>query len=266
MRWTTVNRVRAPVLTLVVTAHHTRYLAEAMTSVAAQTCTAFDLVCCADTTGAPGVVEICRALLPYIRCRQARLVEVAGGSAGRVRNAGFAAARTHWVAYLDGDDLLHPNSLTRLLQAITRRDADIISTGMNRIRADGEPEPWPESLTYRPPRWIYHTDPDTVGHPTFFNQLLAIRRELWAAHPFDETTNGEDIDFMLHQLLAGRFRKLPEALYGYRDTPDSFSKKEFPHGDICTSRYREGYYARLFAQRYRPELAGNFTDATEPNR
>ena len=255
-----------PLLTLVVTAHHTRYLTEAMTSVIAQTLDDFDFVCCADTTGEPGVAELFRDLLPYVRCRTARVLEVAGGSAGRVRNAGFAAARTPWLTYLDGDDVLHPDALARLSHVADGREVDIVSTGMTRITASGRPEPWPQSLTYRPPRWIYRIDPDTVGHPTFFNQLLAIRRELWSAHPFDETTNGEDIDFMLHQLLAGRFRKLPAALYGYRDTAGSFSKQEFTGGDVCTNRYHQGYYARLFAQRYRPELADNFSDEAEPAR
>jgi succinoglycan biosynthesis protein ExoO len=237
-----------------------------MTSVAAQTCAEFDLVCCADVAGAPGVVDVYRNLLPYMRCQDQQLLDVTGGTAGRVRNAGFAAARTPWIAYLDGDDLLHPAAIAQLVQAIGHDDADIVSTGMTRITSSGQPEPWLESLTYRPPRWIYRIDPDMVNHPTFFNQLLAIRRELWVAHPFNETTNGEDIDFMLHQLLAGRFRKLPEALYCYRDTADSFSKREFTAGDVCTNRYRERYYARLFDQRYRPELAANFTDATEPTR
>lgn len=256
----------SPPLTLVVTAHRTRYLTEAMTSVIAQTWGDFDLVCCADTTGSPGITELYRDLMPYVRCRTARVLEVSGGSAGRVRNAGFTAARTQWVAYQDGDDVLHPAALARLARVMDRGDADIISTGMTRITANGCPKPWPRSLTYRPPRWIYHTDPDTVGHSTFFNQLLAIRRELWAAYPFHEITNGEDIDFMLHQLLAGRFRKLPDALYGYRDTADSFSKREWAGGDICTNRYRQGYYARLFAQRYRPEVAANFSDEPEPDR
>lgn len=262
-----------PPLTLVVTAHRTTYLMEAVTSVAAQTCADFDLVCCADLTGSADVMNVFTALVPYVRCRDAQVMSVEGGTAGRVRNAGFAAARTPWIAYLDGDDLLHPAAVARLVQTIAdggnHRDgtgADIISTGMIRITATGRPEPWPESLHYRPPTWIYHTDPDSVNHPTFINQLLAIRRDLWAAHPFEESTNGEDIDFMLHQLLAGRFRKLPEALYGYRDTPGSFSKQEFPGDDVCTNRYRDGYYARLFTQRYRPEIAANFADGRQASR
>ncbi len=247
-----------PVVTLVVTAHHLRYLTESLISVAAQTTSHFDLVCCADATGDPQVPSLLEAYLPFAASRSARLLRVDGGTAGRVRNAGFAAAHTEWVAYLDGDDILRPDAMAIVLAAINDADADIISTGMTRILADGAPERWAASESYRPPTWIYDTDPDSVGHPTFFNQFLAIRRSLWAQHPFDETTNGEDIDFMLHQLLAGRFRKLPDPVYGYRDTVGSFSTRKFDGGDICTARYRSGYYRELFERRYTDAVAGNF--------
>jgi glycosyltransferase involved in cell wall biosynthesis len=252
-------------LTLVVTAHSPCYLTEALTSVAAQSAEDFDLVCCADSAAPADVLRLFKEYLPYIRCRGAQVLTVTGGTAGRVRNAGFAAARTGWVAYLDGDDVLRPDAVAVMLSAIGDADADILSTGMTRIGQDGKPESWPASESYLPPRWIYRIDPDTVGHPTFFNQFLAIRRDLWTAHPFHEATNGEDIDFMLHQLLSGKFRKLAAPVYGYRDTPGSFSKREYEGGDICTVRYQSGYYRRLFERRYVPALAGNFSDAPEPS-
>lgn len=254
-----------PALTLVVTAHHPRYLTEALTSVAAQSTASFDLVCCADSAAPADVLRLFEEYLPYIRCHDRRVLSVKGGTAGRVRNAGFAAARTGWISYLDGDDVLRPDAVEILLSAITDMNADILSTGMTRITQNGKPERWPASECYRPPRWIYWIDPDTVGHPTFFNQFLAIRRELWAARPFHEGTNGEDIDFMLHQLLSGKFRKLAAPAYGYRDTPGSFSKRDYEGGDICTVRYQAGYYRRLFERYYIPALAGNFSDAPEPS-
>ncbi len=254
----------ATTVTLVVTANHARYLTEALISIAAQTTMDFELVCCVDKAAGDGVNGLFGTYVPFIRCRHKQLLTVDGGTAGRVRNAGFAAAGTEWVAYLDGDDLLRPDAVALVLRAIADEDADIISTGMTRIGLDGAPKRWSASEIYRPPKWIYETDPDSVGHATFFNQFLAIRRALWSAYPFDETTNGEDIDFMLHQLLSGRFRKIPEPVYLYRDTANSFSKREFEGGDVCTLRYRSGYYRELFRRRYTPELAGNFSDDPEP--
>jgi glycosyltransferase involved in cell wall biosynthesis len=253
-----------PVVTLVVTAHHQRYLAEALISVAAQTSDGFDLVGVIDVCGDPGLPEAFAAFLPFIRCRRREQIVISAGTAGRARNAGFAAASTPWVAYLDGDDILRPDAIAQMLRAIAADQADILSSGLVRIAQDGAVTPVPQSLTYRPPRWIYELDPDQVDHATYFNQFLAIRRALWAAYPFEETTNGEDIDFMLHQLLAGRFGKVPLPLYGYRDTPASFSKREFEGADVCTRRYRDGYYATLFQARYGPAVAANFSALPRP--
>lgn len=256
------DRRRSSRLTLVVTAHHTRFLTEALVSVAAQTSTGFRVICCADTTGESQVAETFEQWVPLLHPSPVELLAVAAGTAGAIRNAGFAAARTPWVAYLDGDDLLRPDALERMLEAAdAHAEAGLLSSGMARIHVEGAVEHLPASLTYQPPRWLYETDPDLVGHATFFNQLLMMRRELWAAHPFDASTNGEDIDFMLHQLLCAPFRKVAHALYYYRDVPGSFSKRSYPGGDLCTRRYRNGYYARLFATAFDPALAGNFREA-----
>lgn len=248
--------------TLVVTANHCRYLVEALTSVVAQTTREFDTILCADGTGDPQVTQLFADFLPFIP--GATIVEVDGGTAGKVRNTGFAAATTPWVLYLDGDDVLRPDAMATMLTAIDESGADMISSGMYRIRQDGLYAPEPGSLAYYPPLWIYQTDPELYSIWTYFNQLLAIRVKLWHTYPFDESANGEDVDFMLHQLLAGRFVKVPEALYGYRDTPDSFSKKVYPAKDLCTRRYEEGYYAELFSRRFSPDVAANFLDVPGP--
>lgn len=254
-------------LTLVVTAHHRRFLTEALVSVAAQSTTDFAVVCCADSTGEPGVRELFEAFAPLLAPRPVEVLSVAGGTAGAVRNAGFAASSTPWVAYLDGDDLLRPDALARMLQAVELHpDAGLLSSGMARIHADGTVQTLLDSLIYRPPRWLYDTDPELVGHATFFNQLLVIRRELWESHPFDETTNGEDIDFMLHQLLRSPFRKVPQALYYHRDLPGSFSKRMYPSADLCTRRYREGYYAGLLAAASDPKGFGNLDHSIQNPR
>jgi cellulose synthase/poly-beta-1,6-N-acetylglucosamine synthase-like glycosyltransferase len=248
--------------TLVVTANHCRYLIEALTSVIAQTTHEFDTILCADSTGDPRVAEIFTEFLSYLP--DAVMIEVVGGTAGKVRNGGFGAACTPWVLYLDGDDVLRPDAMATMLAAIAETSADMISSGMYRIRSDGLCVSEPDSLTYYPPRWIYQTDPELHQIWTYFNQFLAIRTELWRAYPFDESANGEDVDFMLHQLLAGRFVKVPAAVYGYRDTPNSFSKRVFPEEDLCTRRYKEGYYAELFARKFSPAVAANFRAVPGP--
>lgn len=247
-----------PTVTLCVTAHETKYLTECLLSVAAQKVGSYEVILCSDSTGDPAVVRVFERIANTFDVRT-QIITVVGGSAGVVRNAAFQVASTPWVAYLDGDDVLMPNAMREVLLEIESDDADIISTGIFRIDRLGRPSEMEPSLTYKPPVWLYHTDPRTLGHWAFFNQFQAIRTSLWRQYPFTETpTNREDVDFMLHQLLAGRFSKIPLALYGYRQVPYSFSSRKYPEGDLCSLRYRDGYYTRLFYQRYTPSLSRNF--------
>ncbi len=134
----------------------------------------------------------------------------------------------------------------------------IFSSGMVRIHTDGLLENIEESLTYLPPLQIYEIDPDTVNQPTYFNQFQIIRKNDWKEYPFNETTNGEDIDYMLHHLLKGKFKKIPQYLYFYRFTPNSFSEKKYPQGDICTQRYQTKYYKNYYDKNYNSKFECNF--------
>ena len=248
-------------LTLVVTAFRCNFLTEAMISVAAQTRPDFELLCCADTHRDDSVAARFDELLEFVPAQRKRVIRIAGnGTAGFVRNRAFDQVRTPWIGYLDGDDYLHPRAMEAALDAIARHGEDtrLFSSGMARVDPQGIATVMEESLSYYPPDWIYVRDPDQHGHCTYFNQLQLIRREAWADYRYDESTNGEDIDFALHQLLLGRDRKISACLYYLRDTPDSFSKREFAGGDICTERYRSGYYERLWERLYSDQLAANF--------
>jgi len=219
----------------------------------------FDIVLCADSTGDPKVVHYFERFAPMLNAGSIQVIVTHGGTAGITRNAGFKLASTEWVSYLDGDDILLPEAIEEVIRCAASGHADIINTGLFRIGADGTPREMPESLTYKPPVWLYFVDPRTLGHWAFFNQLMAIKRELWRNYPFAELdTNREDVDFMLHQLLSGRVVRINKALYGYRELSDGFSSRRYEKGDICAARYDSGYYAQLFTERYRADLADNF--------
>ncbi|MFM7363346.1 MAG: glycosyltransferase [Cuspidothrix sp.] len=249
-------------LTIVITAHHARYLTEALLSVASQTSKLFNLVCCADVSYGLEAYKCFEEILPYIQCQKKLLLAIEGnGTAGFVRNIAFNNAETEWIGYLDGDDLLHidtVNYIKGILQDPYYSDIDIFSSGMVRIHTDGQLEPISDSLNYLPPLTIYENDPDTLKEPTYFNQFQIIRKNAWRAYKYDETTNGEDIDFMLHHLLMRHFKKIPKYLYYYRYTPNSFSSLSFTKGDICTQRYANGYYIRLFKEEFSSIFINNF--------
>ena len=96
------------------------YIAEALSSVVAQSYTDYEIVVVND--GSPDTPELERVLEPF-RSRIVYLVqENLGPSAAR--NAGIRAARADWVGFLDADDAWEPDFLESQM-AVLRQDSSI---------------------------------------------------------------------------------------------------------------------------------------------
>lgn len=256
------------ILTLLITAHRTNYLLEAMLSVAAQSCKEFHVICVADVSKEERVAGFFESFKSFVACKSFEVISVKGnGTAGYTRNFGFAHAQTEWVSYLDGDDVLMPDAIETVLAHIDSNPADIYSSGIVRIEQDGSQTLWEDSLDYYPPLKIYHEDPDSVNEPTYFNHFQTIRRSIWEQYPYNEETNGEDIDYMLHHLLNGSYFKITRYLYAYRDTPNSFANETRYIGcDICTLRYNSGYYQALLEKNSHNISLSNFKKVGHENQ
>lgn len=245
---------------LVLTAHRPNYLVEALISVAAQTDKDFEFILCLDTATNNALEKYCIPFFNQIKCTDKKIVSVKGnGTAGFIRNYAFKNTTSKWISYLDGDDMISPNAVEVMKQAILNNEGyDIFSSGMVRIFSNGKTELLKDSLTYYPPINIYDVDPEIIGQPTFFNQFQVMRKQVWESYQYDTSSNGEDIDFMLIHLLKWRFKKIPQYLYFYRDVNDSFSKITYETGDFTTKRYVSGYYHKYFSENYSDAFLGNF--------
>lgn len=249
------------------TAHRGGHLEDALESVLRQTVSTFDIILAADSFGEPEVLDIFGAFAAQLDPPRVTVLSERGGSAGPVRNAGMRAASTEWVTYLDGDDVLAPYAIATLLGAISDDNADILSTGLWHIGSEGTRLETPESLGYMPSLTLYTQDPEVHGVSAHLFQLFAIRRRLWARYPYySGGPGGDDLDFVLHQLLVGRFKKVPAYCYGHRRTLDGFSARGPRRAAMpgsctcpCSRRYADGYYARLLAAA-EDVPAGNFLD------
>jgi glycosyltransferase involved in cell wall biosynthesis len=254
-------------LSVVLTANRLVGLSSALTSVAEQTTDDFELICVADKLGDEGVAEFMEDSLGSLGMKVPhQVLEASGGSPGPVRNAGFEAAKGSYVAYLDGDDTLSLDAVEVMLSFIRRAERPaIFSSAMSRVDAKGGVTPLDHTLTYQPAPDLYSVDPETLGHGIAFLQLVTVAKENWGKYPF-RRGHGEDIDFMLHQLLLARYVKVPSYLYYYRDAGGSFSKRVDETEHIHESRLAAGYYEELFRHSDTYYRSVNFGSNTLPHR
>jgi glycosyltransferase involved in cell wall biosynthesis len=119
--------IETTISVIIATYDRARMLREAVESVLAQTFQPLEIILVPNGASAETkatVDDLCR------RHQLVRKVETARGLT-LARNAGLAAARGHWIAFLDDDDLWLPEKLATQIEAATTTGADVI--GYSRI-------------------------------------------------------------------------------------------------------------------------------------
>jgi hypothetical protein len=142
------------------------------------------------------------------------------------RNATLHTARTEWVAFLDDDDLLHPQHLQRLLEHQATTGADLVYPWFD-LQVNGQP-------SENRPVWITRadgtqTDPeganpdlDALDVANYIPVTLLVRRQLLEdvggfQPPFPGTDTCEDWGAWRALHAAGAtFAHLPERTWTWR--------------------------------------------------
>ena len=138
---------------------------------------------------------------------------------GAARNAAAAAARGQWLLFLDDDNVLFPDAVTRLVRAARFSGADCVPAASIRFFGEGDPR----------------TDPDSHGGPIRFlgaarawcrfanvvgDACALVRREVFEAlGGFTEAyrVGLDDLSFFNQVMQAGyRIEPLPDPVYYYR--------------------------------------------------
>ena len=208
------------------------YIASCLQSVQAQTFTDWEAVC-VDDGSADDSGEIIRAMAaddPRIRCiRQ----ENAGVSVAR--NTALAEAKGEYICFLDGDDLLHPQFLALLLEAIDGFDiacSDYCKTSVRDVDCPTYTLPERKALDFAA---FYHLKGDLDANmlsKAVWGKLF--RRQFALAFSFPAGIRySEDMHYIGKVLTQHpRIVYIDLPLYGYFERPDSACSAAFSPGQL----------------------------------
>lgn len=210
-----------------------RYLDEAVASVRAQTVAVAEILLIDDGAPAPGLSSVAQEL-------GVRYVHQEASGLSVARNTGAAAAHGDWIAYLDDDDVWHPERIAEQLRALEAApEAVAVSTGGWYMDAEGTPfgVGWGSPSATAAQMIAYEALPPRIT-------TLLIRRDAYLAVGGCRSAMepAEDNDLILRLLQHGEFAAADRQLIGYRR-----------HGANITSRGLAGREAngRVLADRLR---------------
>ena len=143
-------------------------------------------------------------------------------------NAAMAAAEGAYFAFADHDDLLAPQALYRMAEAIVKEGADLLYSDEDKVDTEG-------TKHYQP-----HFKPDfnldLLRSNNYITHLLVVKKSLAeAAGPFrDDMSGAQDYDFIFRCCeKAEKIVHIPEILYHWRtheaSTSDNPMSKQYAY-------------------------------------
>jgi glycosyltransferase involved in cell wall biosynthesis len=191
---------------------------EAIESVLAQSYPAFEVIVVDD-----GSVDNTRSRLAEFK-HPVRYVRKENGGVSSARNRGLEEASGDLIAFLDADDVWHPDKLRRQVEVMNRRpELGLLGT---------ETMSWPGQFPSTLPKSLAERDISMdalVVKNLLVTSSIVIRREVTrTVGLFDRSLNGpEDYDYWLRTGRVAPIAKLSLPLTGYRNTGGSLSKQAF---------------------------------------
>lgn len=197
------------------------YLREAIDSVLAQTVSDWELLL-VDDGSTDNSFAICADYAAMDK--RIRVLRQPNRGLSAARNAGLAAAKGEWIAFLDGDDLLPPAALETYFAHTENADAVIAAF-----------ERFPEHTVIRTADKVeYYADFPAMEKDfvrLYYNLMTCVTMLIRAdrVQRFDETIPYcADVAFVMEQLGVCRgIRIIPDVLYHYRWTQETTLSNRF---------------------------------------
>lgn len=201
-----------PRISVVIPVHNgAKYLKEAITSALSQTLLPSEIIV-VDDGSTDESAQLAASFGPPVRVVQQTQM---GESAAR--NRGIEVAEGEWIAFLDADDVWHPNKLAEQAK-LCLQDVDCVHTNFYFF---GE-QSGKVDVSGIPPN-VRYSIPNVASRNPFRISSVMIRKTLPVRFP-EWTQHGEDLLFFLDLCLYARIELVPLFLTGYRVHTSSQSK------------------------------------------
>ena len=163
---------------------------------------------------------------------------------GAARNAAAATAQGEWLLFLDDDNVLFPDAVSRLVRAARFSGVDCVPAASVRFFGDGDPRT--DSGSHRTPiRFLGTARAWSRFRNAVGDACALVRREVFeAVGGFDEERGfaTSDLSFFNRLVVAGhRVEPMPDPAYYYRTRPTSMMSV------MSDRRLAEINYARVLA-------------------
>ena len=214
-----------PLVTVCIVHHERPELVRmAVDSVVAQDYPALEAVLVDDGSESAGALAALDALEAEFGERGWRVIRQENRFKGAARNAAAAVARGEWLLFLDDDNVLFPDAVSRLVRAARFSGADCVPAASIRFYGDGDPRTDTES---------HGTLIRRIGAALAWNQIrnvagdtgALVRREVFeAVGGFSEEyrVGLEDMEFFNRLIRSGnRIESMPDPTYYYRSARTS---------------------------------------------
>lgn len=199
------------------------YISTTLNSVQAQTYQNFKVLI-VDDKSTDNTVEIVKSFCSTdTRFQLVELDNNYGAPAGP-RNVAISLATTKWVAFLDGDDIWHPEKLEKQMRLLSKTGAEFCSTSMFDFYED-------KSIRFRLSTFERYKKIRFINQLTRFDtptSSVVALTSLLKRFPFNEDPKfkaREDVDCWLHCHEAIKFSvKILDPMLAYRKHDDQISR------------------------------------------
>jgi CDP-glycerol glycerophosphotransferase len=206
-----------PRISVVVPFHNNAdVLGDCLTSIAAQSLADLEVIAVDDGSQDDGAAVAAAQAAADPRFT---LIRVDAGGPGFARNQGIRRARGEYLSFVDGDDVLPPDALERLLHSLEASGSDFVSGNVRRIGPDGITQSVLHARAVKTAKTGTHISrsPELFFDVSVWNKLFC--RSFWDRHnlTFPEGVVWEDLQLMTKaHVLATAVDVITDHIYYWR--------------------------------------------------